>query len=85
MKRSRNRRAALLGTARRSPQRGDTDTAGWLAAWDAAQADLAAHPQAQWELRVDTDATAPREAAERIDDTVRATAPSSGLPAPKQS
>ncbi|WP_330289974.1 phosphotransferase-like protein [Streptomyces sp. NBC_00576] len=62
-------------TARRSPQRGDADTAARLAAWDATQADLAAHPQAQWELHVDTDATAPHEAAQRIDDIVRATSP----------
>ncbi|MFF1725628.1 phosphotransferase-like protein [Streptomyces sviceus] len=64
-------------TARRSPQRGDTDTAARLAAWDATQADLATHPRAQWELRVDTDATAPLEAAQRIDDIVRTTSPRS--------
>lgn len=62
-------------TARRSPQRGDTDTAARLAAWDATQADLAAHPRAHWELRVDTEATAPREAAEMIDAIVRASSP----------
>lgn len=62
-------------TARRSPQRGDTDTAARLAAWDATQADLAAHPRAQWELRVETDATAPHETAQRIDDIVRTTPP----------
>ncbi|GAA1429333.1 hypothetical protein GCM10009601_44370 [Streptomyces thermospinosisporus] len=64
-------------TARRSPQRGDTDTAARLAAWDATQADLAAHPRARWELGVDTEATAPREAAERIDAIVRASSPRS--------
>nr|WSZ14122.1 guanylate kinase [Streptomyces canus] len=64
-------------TARRSPQRGDTDTAARLAAWDATQADLAAHPRAQWELRVDTDTTAPRGAAQRIDDLVHTTSPRS--------
>jgi guanylate kinase len=64
-------------TARRSPQRGDTDTAARLTAWDATQADLAAHPQAQWELRVNTDATAPRKAAKTIDDAVRASSPRS--------
>ncbi|WP_371599940.1 guanylate kinase [Streptomyces sp. NBC_00564] len=64
-------------TAQRSPQRGDTDTAARLATWDTTQADLAAHPRAQWELRVDTDMTAPREAAQRIDDIVRATSPRS--------
>ncbi|MEU0166811.1 guanylate kinase [Streptomyces iakyrus] len=60
-------------TALRSPQRGDTDTAARLSAWDATQADLAAHPRAQWELRVDTDMTAAREAAKKIDDIVRTT------------
>ncbi|MFG3656853.1 guanylate kinase [Streptomyces sp. NPDC047706] len=64
-------------TALRSPQRGDTDTSARLAAWDATQADLAAHPQAQWELRVDTDTTAPQEAAKKIDAIVRTTSPRS--------
>ncbi|MFF6781320.1 guanylate kinase [Streptomyces sp. NPDC012510] len=64
-------------TARRSPQRGDTDTAARLAAWDATRADLAAHPRAQWELRVDTDGMAPREAAQGIDAIVRTTSPRS--------
>ncbi|MFJ6899932.1 guanylate kinase [Streptomyces hokutonensis] len=62
-------------TARRSPERGDTNTTARLAAWDATQADLAAHPRAQWELRVDTDATAPRQAAQRINHIVRTTSP----------
>jgi guanylate kinase len=57
--------------ARRSAQRGDTDTGARLTAWDATQADLAAHPQAQWELRLDTDATVPSEAAHEIDAIVR--------------
>ncbi|MEU1481713.1 guanylate kinase [Streptomyces sp. NPDC005760] len=60
-------------TARRSSHRGDTDTAARLAVWDATRADLADHPQAHWELRVDTDVTAPREAAQRIDDIICAT------------
>lgn len=64
-------------TALRSPQRGDTDTAARLAAWDATQADLVAHPRAQWELRVDTDTTAPREAAQRINDIVYTRSPGS--------
>jgi guanylate kinase len=64
-------------TARRSQQRGDPDTAARLAAWDATQADLAAHPRAPWELRVDTDAMAPSEAAKVIDDIVRTTSPRS--------
>ncbi|MGW0879601.1 guanylate kinase [Streptomyces sp. NPDC002671] len=62
-------------TALRSPQRGDNDTAARLAAWDATETDLAAHPWAQWELRVDTDAAAPLEAAKRIDAIVRTTSP----------
>jgi guanylate kinase len=62
-------------TALRSSQRGDNDTAARLTAWDATQADLAAHPRVQWELRVDTESTAPVEAAKRIDATVRATSP----------
>lgn len=62
-------------TAWRSPRRGDTDTEARLAAWDATEADLAAHPRAQWELRVDTDETTPRETAERIDAVARTAAP----------
>ncbi|MFJ4829312.1 guanylate kinase [Streptomyces sp. NPDC088747] len=62
-------------TAQRSPLRGDNDTAARLTTWDATRADLAAHPWAQWELRLDTDATAPRQAAQRIDDIVRTTSP----------
>ncbi|MFI1768857.1 guanylate kinase [Streptomyces sp. NPDC020800] len=61
--------------ALRSPQRGDTDTAARLTAWDATQADLAAHPYAQWELSVDTDTATAAEAAKRIDATLRATSP----------
>ncbi|MFD7813708.1 guanylate kinase [Streptomyces sp. NPDC059785] len=63
-------------TARRSPLRGDTDTEDRLHAWDATRVDLAAHPYARWELRVDTDGTAPREAAKRIDTVVCASPPS---------
>ncbi|MBW8792747.1 MAG: guanylate kinase [Streptomyces sp.] len=61
--------------ARRSSERGDTDTAARLAVWAATQADLASRPRAQWELRVDTDVTAPREAAEMIDEMVRVSSP----------
>ncbi|MFI8204839.1 guanylate kinase [Streptomyces sp. NPDC085937] len=64
-------------TARRSPLRGDTDTHARLVAWDATQADLAAHPHSEWELRVDTEETAPPEAAQRIHDVVRAAGRSS--------
>lgn len=59
-------------TALRSPQRGDNDTAARVAAWDATRADLAAHPRARWDLCIDTEATAPREAATKIDAIVRA-------------
>lgn len=64
-------------TARRSSLRGDTDSAARLAAWDATQADLAAHPGAQWELRVDTEEAAPLAAAQRIDGVVRLVEPCS--------
>ncbi|MDX3113973.1 phosphotransferase-like protein [Streptomyces scabiei] len=64
-------------TARRSSQRGDPDTAARLAAWDATQADLADHPLAHWELRLDSDVTAAREAAQRIDGIAWATSPRS--------
>ncbi|MGW2698538.1 phosphotransferase-like protein [Streptomyces sp. NPDC001340] len=64
-------------TARRSPLRGDTDTEARLSAWDATEADLADHPLAHWDLRVDTDETPPREAARRIDAIVRAASPHS--------
>lgn len=62
-------------TAERSRQRGDADTAARLAAWDATQADLTAHPQARWELRLDTDTTSPDEAAKRIDAVIRIATP----------
>jgi guanylate kinase len=58
-------------TAERSQQRGDTDTAARLAAWDATQADLTPYPQAGWEVRVDTDVTKPRDAAQQIDAFIR--------------
>jgi guanylate kinase len=64
-------------TARRSGRRGDTDTVARLAAWDATRADLVAHPQAQWDLRVDTDATTSWQAAQRIDGVLRTASPCS--------
>ncbi|CAM5575025.1 phosphotransferase-like protein [Streptomyces coeruleorubidus] len=64
-------------TARRSPLRGDTDTDARLVAWDATQADLGAHPHAEWDLRMDTEETAPPEAAKRIHEVVRAAGRSS--------
>ncbi|MFJ5260934.1 guanylate kinase [Streptomyces sp. NPDC088387] len=63
-------------TARRSRQRGDVDTVARLRAWDDVRADLAGHPRAQWELRLDTDVMAPREVAEVIDRVVRGVQPS---------
>ncbi|MFI6345202.1 guanylate kinase [Streptomyces sp. NPDC050560] len=57
-------------TARRSAERGDSDTTARLAAWDATRTDLAAHPQAQWDLRLETDDTAPHEAVKMIDAIV---------------
>lgn len=65
-------RCSRKTTALRSALRGDTDTAARLAAWDATEADLAAHPHAEWDLRVDTGDTAPREAAKRIHEVVSA-------------
>jgi guanylate kinase len=62
-------------TGERSRQRGDADTAARLAAWDATQTDLAAHPRASWEVRVDTDLTTPSEAAKQIDACVRRATP----------
>lgn len=62
-------------TAERSRQRGDTDTEARLAAWDGTQTDLSAYPSAQWEVRVDTDVTAPAEAAKRIDAFIRTVVP----------
>lgn len=64
-------------TAQRSRRRGDADTASRLAAWDATRTDLAANPRASWELRVDTDATEPREAAQMIHEIVGTTPPRS--------
>lgn len=61
-------------TAQRSRQRGDTDTAARLAAWDATQVDLASYPQAGWEVRVDTDVTKPWGAAQQIDAFIRSAA-----------
>lgn len=61
-------------TAERSQQRGDTDTAARLAAWDATQTDLALYPQARWEVRVDTNVTTPRDAAQQIDAFSRSAA-----------
>lgn len=54
-------------TEQRSMGRGDSDTAARLAAWDATQADLDAHPGMVWDLTVNTTASAPQDAARLID------------------
>lgn len=61
-------------SAERSRQRGDADTAARLAAWEATEADLAAHPHARWDVRVETDTTAPQDTARIIDTALRAAA-----------
>ncbi|MFD8695380.1 phosphotransferase-like protein [Kitasatospora purpeofusca] len=53
-------------TEARSAGRGDSDTAARLAAWDATQADVDAHPAQAWDLSVDTAAVEPVEAAQLI-------------------
>ncbi|MER6441279.1 guanylate kinase [Streptomyces sp. NPDC001185] len=54
-------------TAKRSVDRGDSDTAARLAAWDATREDLDAHPSMVWDLTVDTSASTPQNAARLID------------------
>ncbi|MGZ2360960.1 guanylate kinase [Streptomyces sp. 372A] len=54
-------------TEQRSAERGDSDTAARLAAWDATREDLAAHPGMTWDLTIDTTEAAPQEAARLID------------------
>lgn len=54
-------------TEQRSAERGDSDSAARLAAWDATREDLDAHPGMVWDLTVDTTATAPQDAARLID------------------
>ncbi|MEV7003319.1 guanylate kinase [Streptomyces sp. NPDC093982] len=54
-------------TAERSAGRGDSDTTARLAAWDATQEDLAAHPGLVWDLTVDTTSASPQDAARLID------------------
>jgi guanylate kinase len=57
-------------TAERSAGRGDSDTTARLAAWDATQEDLAAHPGLVWDLTVDTTSASPQDAARLIDQLV---------------
>ncbi|MEU1710081.1 guanylate kinase [Streptomyces sp. NPDC005706] len=54
-------------TAERSAGRGDSDTTARMAAWDATQEDLDAHPGMVWDLTVDTTASSPEEVARLID------------------
>ncbi|MEU0023372.1 guanylate kinase [Streptomyces rochei] len=54
-------------TAERSVDRGDSDTTARLAAWEATQQDLDAHPGMAWDLTVDTTAASPQDAARLID------------------
>ncbi|MEU9120080.1 guanylate kinase [Streptomyces sp. NPDC048506] len=58
-------------TAIRSKGRGDSDTEARLAAWDATAQDVAASADFAWDLRLDTDAMSPTEAAQDIDRLVR--------------
>lgn len=54
-------------TAIRSQGRGDSDTEARLAAWDATAQDIKAGFDFAWDLRLDTDAMSPAEAAREID------------------
>ncbi|MEU3620107.1 AAA family ATPase [Streptomyces sp. NPDC006872] len=67
-------------TAQRSIARGDSDTTARLAAWEATREDMDTHPDLVWDLRVDTTATPPEEAAGLIDRLVAGR--SGALPAP---
>ncbi|MGW1534470.1 phosphotransferase-like protein [Streptomyces aureus] len=54
-------------TGQRSAGRGDSDTAARLAAWDATREDLNMHPDAAWDLTIDTTKAVPQDAARLID------------------
>ncbi|MFE3636633.1 guanylate kinase [Streptomyces sp. NPDC059168] len=58
-------------TAARSKGRGDSDTEARLAAWDATAQDVEASSDFGWDLRLDTDAMSPTEAAQEIDRLIR--------------
>ncbi|WP_432190881.1 guanylate kinase [Streptomyces sp. bgisy027] len=58
-------------TAVRSKGRGDSDTEARLAAWDATARDVEASSDFDWDLRLDTDAMSPTEAAQEIDLLIR--------------
>lgn len=63
-------------TEQRSQGRGDADTEQRLAAWDATQEDVDAHPDVDWDLRVETAETSSAAAARLIDERLRAEAAS---------
>ncbi|MCX4554276.1 guanylate kinase [Streptomyces sp. NBC_01500] len=64
-------------TAQRSIERGDSDTAARLAAWEATCEDVDVHSDMVWALTVDTAASSPQDAARLIDQLLqRAGAPS---------
>ncbi|MFJ2407064.1 guanylate kinase [Streptomyces xanthochromogenes] len=62
-------------TAARSAGRGDSDTEARIAAWQATQADVDAHPDQVWDLTVTTGAYSPDAAARLVDQRVRQALP----------
>ncbi|MFE7312826.1 guanylate kinase [Streptomyces sp. NPDC057555] len=58
-------------TANRSKGRGDSDTEARLSAWDATAQDIETTTDFAWDLRLDTDAISPAEAAHEIDLLIR--------------
>lgn len=62
-------------TRTRSAGRGDSDTEARLAAWQATQDDVEAHPDQVWDLTVQTGDHSPSEAAQLISERVRAAFP----------
>lgn len=63
-------------TKQRSQGRGDADTAQRLVAWDETRRDVDAHPDAGWDLRVETVETPPAAAARLINERLWAGAAS---------
>ncbi|NXY94475.1 guanylate kinase [Streptomyces sp. BR123] len=59
-------------TATRSAGRGDADTEARLAAWQATQEDVDAHPDQEWDLVVQTGDHSPAKVAQVISQRVRA-------------
>ncbi|MFF4344668.1 guanylate kinase [Kitasatospora sp. NPDC001540] len=58
-------------TEQRSVLRGDTDTPARLAAWDATEADVLAHPSVGWGLRLRTDRQSIEESAHVIIEALK--------------